>query len=218
MGIKMTDIWAKPYHVIIEVENRECRIIKKCAKLGLKNLRVTDIRAPKTGSIKHLIELSSEQVKKIPEDEKIVASRGKNKGKQSLWFESKGCEVCKTILSRDAFLISGKSIENFIITYSFIVPTFEAYRKIITALEKTGHEVKVLKKGSFEPRTGILTEKQEKTFWLLLKGGFFEYPRKVGLKELSTKIGTSPSALSEMTRRGTRRLLENYFEEKASQK
>lgn len=212
----MTDIWAKPHHVIIEVENKQCRIVKKCARLGLRHIKVTDIRASKTDSIKHLIELSSDQVKKIPENEKVVAPKGRNKGKQSVWFKSKGCEVCETILSRDAFLISGKSIENHTIMYSFIVPTFEAYRKIITALEKTGHKVIILKKGSFEPKKGIITEKQEKIFWLLLKGGFFDYPRKVGLKELSTKIGVSPSSLSEMTRRGTRRLLEHYFEEKPS--
>ncbi|MBK5132905.1 helix-turn-helix domain-containing protein [Candidatus Bathyarchaeota archaeon] len=135
-----------------------------------------------------------------------------------MWFESKGCEVCETILSRDAFLISGKSIENHTIMYSLIVPTFESYRKIITAMEKTGHKVKILKKGNFEPKTGILTEKQEKIFWLLLKGGFFDYPRKVELKELSTKIGINPSSLLEMNRRGTRRLVEHYFEENPSQK
>jgi len=109
-------------------------------------MKVTDIRASNTGSIKHLIELSSDQVKKIHENEKVVAPKSKIKGKQSLWFESKGCEVCETILSRDAFLISGKSIENHTIIYSLIVPTFEAYRKIITAMEKTGHKVKILKK------------------------------------------------------------------------
>ena len=56
----MTDIWAKPHHVILEVENRRCRIIKKCARLGLRHMKVMDIRASNTGSIKHLIELSSD--------------------------------------------------------------------------------------------------------------------------------------------------------------
>ena len=84
--------------------------------------------------------------------------------------------------------------------YSFIVPTFRAYQKIIAASEKSGHRVKILKKGTFEPKPRILIEKQEKVFWLLLKGGFFDYPRKVGLQELSTKIETSPSSLLEMIR------------------
>ena len=208
----MADMWRKPYHVVIEVENRQCRILKKVVSLGIKHLKVTDIRSSSSGSVKHLIELDREQLKKIPKEFKIVASRGKAESKPSIWFESEGCEVCNCILSRDAFLISGKSMEENTIKYSFIVPTFEAYKSIVSALENSGHKVNALKMGSFEPKTGVLTEKQERIFWLALKGGFFDYPRKIGTQELSDKLGIRPSTLSEMLRRGTRRLLEHYFE------
>jgi predicted DNA binding protein len=212
----MADVWRKPYHVVIEVENRQCKMLKKFATLGLKHLQVADIRSSSSGSVKHLIELDRDQVKKIPEDFKAVASQGKTEGRPSIWFESEGCEVCNTILSRDAFLISGKSMEENTIKYSFIVPTFEAYKSIISALENTGHKVNVLKRGSFEPKTGVLTEKQERIFWLALKGGFFDYPRKIGTQELSAKLGISPSTLSEILRRGTRRLLEHHFEKETT--
>ena len=208
----MADLWRKPIHVVIEIENKQCRMLKKFAAIGLQNLKVVDIRSSKTGAVKHLIELGSDQAKKIPENLKPVASRVKGEGKPTMWFESEGCEVCNTILSRDAFLVSGKSMESNTITYSFMVPTFEAYTSIIQALEKTGHKVSVLKIGKFEPKTGILTENQERIFWLALKGGFFDYPRKIGMRELSAKLGIRPATLSETIRRGTRRLLEHHFE------
>ena len=107
-------------------------------------------------------------------------------------------------------------MEENTINYSFIVPTFEAYKSIVSALEKSGHKVNVLKMGSFEPKTGVLTEKQEKIFWLALKGGFFDYPRKIGTQELSAKLGISPATLSEILRRGTRRILEHYFEKETA--
>jgi predicted DNA binding protein len=211
----MVAVWRKPYHVVIEVENRQCRILKKFASLGLNHLQVADIRSSSSGSVKHLIELDFNQVKKIPED-LITAPQGKAERRPSMWFESEGCEVCNTILSRDAFLISGKSMEEHTIKYSFIVPTFEAYKNIIAALERSGHKVNVLKMGSFEPKTGVLTEKQERIFWLALKGGFFDYPRKIDTKEFSKKLGIKPSTLSEILRRGTRRLLEHHFEEETA--
>jgi predicted DNA binding protein len=211
----MADVWRKPYHVVIEVENKQCRILKKFASLGLEHLQVADIRSSSSGSVKHLIELDRDQVKKIPKDFKVLAPRRKAEGKSSMWFESEGCEVCNTILSRDAFLISGKNLEENTIKYSFIVPTFEAYKSIISSLENAGHKVNVLKMGSFKPKKGILTEKQERIFWLALKGGFFDYPRKIGTRELSTKLGIKPSTLSEILRRGTRRLLEHHFEKEA---
>jgi predicted DNA binding protein len=212
----MKDVWRKPYHVVIEVENRQCRILKKFAALGIKHLKVTDIRSSSSGAVKHLIELDREQIKNIPKDFKIVAPRGKTESKPAIWFESEGCEVCNCILSRDAFLISGKSMEEHAIKYSFIVPTFEAYKSIVSALENSGHKVNVLKMGSFEPKRGVLTEKQERIFWLALKGGFFDYPRKIGTQELAAKLGIRPSTLSEILRRGTRRLLEHHFEKESA--
>ena len=211
----MTDVWSKPYHVVIEVENRQCRILKKFASLGLKHLQVADIRSSSSGSVKHLIELELNHVKKIPKG-LLIVPQSKAERKPSMWFESEGCEVCNIILSRDAFLISGKSIEEHTIKYSFIVPTFEAYKSIVSSLEETGHEVKVLKMGSFEPKTGVLTGKQERIFWLALKSGFFDYPRKIGTRELSAKLGIKPSTLSEILRRGTRRLLEHHFEKETA--
>jgi predicted DNA binding protein len=212
----MADLWRKPYHAVIEIENKQCRMLKKFASIGLQNLKVVDIRSSKAGAVKHLVELGSDQVKKIPDNLKPVASRAKGEGKPTMWFESEGCEVCNTILSRDAFLISGKSMEANTIMYSFMVPTFEAYTSIISALENAGHKVNVLKMGKFEPKTGILTENQERIFWLALKGGFFDYPRKIGMRDLSAKLGIKPATFSETIRRGTRRLLEHHFEKETS--
>jgi len=208
--VKMKDLWRKPYHVVLEVENRQCRIVKRLAPLGLKHIKVIDIRSSTPNSVKHLVELDPEEVKKVknpPAELKAIESGGKS----SVWLESEGCGVCNTILSCDAFLVSGKSLEDYTIMYSFMVPSFEAYQKIVAAMESAGLKVNVLKMGKFEPQTGVLTEKQERIFWLALKGGFFEYPRKIDTVELAAKLGISPSTLSEITRRGMRRLLENYF-------
>jgi hypothetical protein len=62
----MADVWRKPYHVVIEVENSQCKILKKFAALGIKHVKLADIRSSSSGSVKHLIELDREQVKKIP--------------------------------------------------------------------------------------------------------------------------------------------------------
>lgn len=209
----MADLWRKPYHVVIEVENKQCRMLKKLATVGLRNLKVVDIRSSSKGAVKHLIELGRDQVQKLPEEFKVVAAKRSADAKAPVWFESEGCEVCNTILARDAFLVSGKSVEKDTIMYSFMVPTFEAYSGIIAALEKAGHAVNVRRMGRFEPKSGVLTEKQERIFWLALKGGFFDYPRKIDTLKLATKLGIRPSTLSEIVRRGTRRLLEHYFEE-----
>jgi len=206
----VTNAWREPYHVVLEVENKECKMVKKLATLGFKHLKVVDVRSSSSGSVKHLMDLGEEQAKKVPKE--LVAPKHVE-NKSSVWMESGGCEVCNTILAQDAFLVSGKSLEDNMITYSFMVPTFEAYQSILKELQKTGHKVNVRKIGKFQQQIGILTENQERVFWLALKSGFFDYPRQVDMTELSKKLCISPATLSEIIRRGTRRLLEHYFKQ-----
>ena len=127
-------------------------MLQKFAAQGLTRLKVVDIRSSTVGVVKHLIELDREQAAKIPKEYKMVPRRSRAEGKPSMWFESEGCEVCNTILSHDAFLVSGKSLEEHAIMYNFMVPTFDAYTGIIRALEASGHKVTVVKMGKFEPK------------------------------------------------------------------
>lgn len=204
----MVDSWREPYQVVIEIENKQCKMVGKLATLGFVHLKVVDVRSSSSGSVRHLIDIGEEQAKKVPRE---LAARGHGENKSSIWLESQGCEVCNTILDHGAFLVSGKSMQNNIITYSFIVPTFDAYRGIISDLEKVGYRVNVIKIGKFEQQIGVLTENQERIFWLALKSGFFDYPRQITMAELAAKLGITAATLSEIMRRGTRRLLEHYF-------
>jgi len=216
--MQMKGQWSKPYHVVLEIENKQCQIIERLSPLGLTHLKVVDIRSSSPHSVKHLIELDPAEVKRVkspPAELKAIAEKTRSDGKSSVWLESEGCGVCNTILSSDAFLVSGKSLEGCTIMYSFMVPSFEAFQRIVSSLKSAGLKVKVLKMGKFEPKAGVLTEKQERIFWLALKGGFFDYPRKIDTAELASKLEISPSTLSEITRRGTRRLLESYFKNEA---
>jgi predicted DNA binding protein len=206
----LVDAWREPYQVVIEVENKHCKMVGKLATLGFKHLKVVDVRSSRSSSVRHLIDVGEDQAREVPKE---LAAKGHIEGKSSVWLESEGCEVCNTILSHDAFLVSGKSMQDSIITYSFMVPTVEAYRGIITDLEKTGHKVTVRKVGKFERQIDVLTENQERIFWLALKSGFFDYPRQIGMAELAKKLGISTATLSEIMRRGQRRLLEHYFKQ-----
>src|SRR5208283_5760871 len=112
-------------------------MVKKLASLGFKHLKVVDVRSSSSGSVRHLMDVGEDQTRKVPKE---LATKGHVEGKSSVWLESEGCEVCNTILTHDAFLISGKSMQGDIITYSFMVPTPEAYKGIIADLEKAGYK------------------------------------------------------------------------------
>ena len=205
----------EPHHITIEVVNRQCKGLRMLKKLGVQQCTLVDVRSIPEGLTRHLVKLSSKQLKKVPSSKyiKILKSK-KPESETSAWFDVEGCDLCKTVLSHGSFLISGKNVEDYTIVYSFVAPSFKAFQTILSTLESRGLKPKVLEVGKFRPnaRSKILTEKQERVLWLALKMGFFEFPRKITMLDLSHRLGIGLSTLSEIIRRGTRRLFENHFE------
>jgi len=181
--------------------------------LKIQHYSLSDVRGTPGGPTRHLIRMPSKKITEIPADTFTkIRSEGKFDGGASAWFDSDGCDVCKAILSQNAFLVSGRHVEGYTILYSFVAPNFDAFKSIISKLEASGLKPKILEVAKFKPKGKILTEKQERALWLALKMGFFEFPRKITMLELSRRLGIALSTVSEITRRGTRRLLEDHFE------
>ena len=180
---------------------------------GTQQYSLSDVRGLPGGSTRHLIRMPSKEIVEIPKNTFTkIRSSGRFDGRVSAWFDSDGCDVCKTILSNNSFLISGRHVEGYTILYSFVAPNFEAFKNIVSTLDATGLKPRILEVGKFRRKGKILTEKQERVLWLALRMGFFEFPRKINMLELSRRLGVALSTLSEITRRGIRRLLEDHFE------
>jgi len=202
----------EPYLITIEVVNTRCKVSRTLIGLGIKQFKIIDIRAFPAGLTSHLVKIPTKQLDKIPRGSVKIQSSDESKKETSGWFDSEGCDVCNTILSQGIFLISGRSIKDDTLVYSFITRNFEAFKSIISKLEDTGLKPRVLEAARYKARMKILTEKQERLLWLAFKMGFFDYPRKINTTELSHRLGMEASTFSEITRRGMRRLLEHHFE------
>ncbi len=200
-----------PYHISIEIVNERCKVLALLKDLGINQFRMMDVRGSEKGVTRHLVKMSSKQIEKIPKDT-FIKTHSDYRDEELAWFDTDGCDVCNTIVSNGSFLVSGRDVQNQTFVYTFIAPNFEAYKAIISGLESKGLTPKLLKIERYEARGRILTEKQERVLWLALRMGFFDYPRKINSVEFANKVGIEPSTLSEITRRGMRRLLEHYFE------
>jgi predicted DNA binding protein len=197
----------------VEIEDHQCKVIGALEKHGIREFRILDVRGSAEGSIGHLVSLPNSHLDRL---EGASAFKVVQSGKETTaWFESEGCEVCNTIVSRGSFLVSGGSIGSEGVSYKFISPNQRIFREIVSELEEKGYKPKILAVERYRKSGNILTGKQELVLWHALKAGFFEYPRKVNTIELSKRLGIVPSTLSEITRRGFRRLLESHFNNEA---
>lgn len=204
---------SQPYHVVMEIENEHCRVLGYFESRGIRRFRVVDIRGLSGGAVRHLIEVPKEYADKVDNLRSATARKSASEDRVYVWFESEGCDVCNAILAHFSFLVSGRRVRGHTFLYSFVAPDFESYRSVVTALESRGFKVRIVRVKRFVPTGKLLTEKQEKVLWYALKTGFFDYPRRVNVVQLARALGIRPSTLSEIIRRGIKRLLEHYFEE-----
>ncbi|MCX8170496.1 MAG: helix-turn-helix domain-containing protein [Candidatus Bathyarchaeota archaeon] len=202
-----------PYRVSIEVVNDECRVLRLLRDSGTHQFAVIDVRRLPHGVTRHLMRLPTDSLNKVSRKPNAkVWDTIRFGGEAAAWFETDGCRVCNTIVSKGAFLVTAWNSGEDKIIYTFIAPNATAAQDIISALENFNFKLRVLGMERYRRRTLILTEKQEAALWLALEAGFFDHPKKIGIRELSQRLKVSPSTLSETIRRGIQRLLKHYFE------
>ncbi|MEM1569864.1 MAG: helix-turn-helix domain-containing protein [Candidatus Bathyarchaeia archaeon] len=202
-----------PYRTSIEIVNERCKVLKLFKDLGIHQFRVVDIRRLPRGVTRHLVRIPVKQSVNILKCSNVKMRSSIKLGKESIaWFESDGCDVCNTIVSKGAFLTAAWSVESSRLVYTFVSPNTRIVQDIVSTLEELGFEPKILGVERFRGRGLVLTEKQEMALRMALEMGFFDYPKKSTISDISRKLGISSSTLSERMRRGIRRLLEYYFE------
>ena len=209
--IEMSQPLDEPHYVALEIENKQCKGLRMLEDAGVKKYTLADIRGSLGGSTRHLIRLFPKESAKLPWELFTEMHIDKSGDITSAWFNTNGCHVCNAILANGSFLISAKHVKEYTIVYSFVTPNFPAYKQIISSLQEKDTKFKILEVGKFKLRSKILTEKQERVLWLALKMGFFEYPRRITMLQLSQRLGIGLSSVSEILRRGLRRLLEDHF-------
>jgi predicted DNA binding protein len=183
-----------PYQVTFEIVNEGCKGLKKLRESEIEGYILSDIRRGKGNITSHLIRIPSTEVAKVPNTF--------TKAGNVFRFDSHGCKVCNAIETQKAFLVSGRHLNDSTIIYSFVAPNFTAYKEIVATLEAEGFKPKILEVTKFEAKTKNLTEKQERVLWFALKMGFFNFPRKITMRELSRRLGIALSTTSEISRRG----------------
>jgi len=81
---------------------------------------------------------------------------------------------------------------------------------MIKILEKEGVDFEIVYKGRVNDKSNV-TYREEEILKIALEKGYFDFPRKIKLEELAKHFGVAPSTLSEILRRGLKKILEMYF-------
>ncbi len=118
------------------------------------------------------------------------------------------CLVALPILDSGC-IITGIGVEGDEIIWS-IVCDEKSFSELLNKLESYEVDFEIVYKGKLNSGKDI-TFREEEILRIALEKGFFDFPRKVKLEELADYIGIAPSTLSEIMRRGLKKVLKAYF-------
>ncbi|QGA54761.1 bacterio-opsin activator [Sulfolobus sp. E5-1-F] len=111
------------------------------------------------------------------------------------------------------YIIMNGALTDDGILWTLILNGYTELRDLLNSLISITKEVRVLKVVKAEKKDAI-TARQEQILRIALEAGFFDYPRRIGLKDLAKKLNISPSSLSEIIRRAEKNVITAYFEER----
>lgn len=156
-------------------------------------------------------EMILDDVKKNPEVDLVdltIVDRGRIKGAVA----TNECVACCSMVGSEAFLVDSNMNKDGKIVWRLLAIDKEAIRVIIADLENHRYHVELMKLTSVDVDE-LMTSRQEDILQIAFERGYFDYPKKISLRDLAAMFDISISTLSEMLRKGQRKIMEEYFAE-----
>jgi predicted DNA binding protein len=134
------------------------------------------------------------------------------RGKALAIFTTTKCIVCRLLANTDCFLTASTSTKDGRMQWTLLISEKVPLQQLVANLERHGAEPKLVSLTEIGDKDA-LTARQEQITRMAFERGYFDFPRSVGLRQLAKIFGVSTSTLSEILRKGQRRIMTRYFKE-----
>jgi predicted DNA binding protein len=120
------------------------------------------------------------------------------------------CLACAMLAGSDSHLLSAQASRDGTVLWHVMSSDRKDVQKLVARLKKARFEVDIARLAPIDERTP-LTRRQEEVIMMAFERGYFETPRKVKLKDLSKLTGVSQATLSEILRKGQKKIVVDYL-------
>jgi predicted DNA binding protein len=124
---------------------------------------------------------------------------------------TRSCPVCSTLAGLNCSLVSASTKDDGRMEWKILISGEDTLKQITDRLESKGVLYTIVGQTHLTAKND-LTARQEQIAKIALELGYFEFPKKIKLEELSERLGISPGTLSEILRRAEKNILSRYFQ------
>ena len=139
-----------------------------------------------------------------------VADAPSRKGSLIAAIKTNQCGVCSAVHDIDVFKIYQSTDKDGIMEWKLISSEERFLLELVNKLKSLGIDVELVSKVQIDMDT-LLTERQEKIIQLAYKRGYFDYPKRINIRELARIFEVSISTMSEILRKSEKKIIGKYF-------
>lgn len=188
-------------------------------RFGLR-LRIVDRKAYGTHGVQDLVELElgdaeADEVLRTIRGNAFVAKASLNpqdRGR-ALANVSTRCMACHALTASSCFLVRAHARPDGLLDWELIADDHGTVSSLVRRLEKAGCEVTLGRLKEVEDEEA-LTRRQEEILRAAFERGYFDYPKRVSIRDLAAMFHVSISTISEILRKGQTKVFAAYFAEK----
>ncbi|MCU0798804.1 MAG: helix-turn-helix domain-containing protein [Candidatus Thermoplasmatota archaeon] len=123
---------------------------------------------------------------------------------------AKGCGGCKAIVESGCFLVSARTSEGGWVEWKLILNEKLQLQRLVDELKGRKIDSKLILIQPIDDRES-LTPRQEKIIKTALERGYYDFPKRIGIRELARLFDISTASVSETLRRGQKKIIEEHF-------
>ena len=190
----------------IELKRNDCSITNLLKQLNLK----AAVSRLKIASELTLHRVESEDQVPIVTELRKASIKFTQAGNNTIWAESRSCSACRAMALSEAAILSTRSIGTDTIVYRIVVPSKRSLYHLKGELEKAGLEPRVIE--FFDNEDEELTKREMDIIRSAFSLGYYDIDRGISTTELAQKFGISTSSISDVLRRGTKKIIKAFLE------
>ena len=194
---------------LIEVTREDCPITNFVTSLG-EDARVEPLRIGESKTL-HRVDSCSDPQHVLPKLQKLT-NTVMRVGKNGFWAESHSCNACRFFATYNLVVLSTKNIDEKRILYRVLIQNQTRLKILERDLEEAGLKPNILET-EFENHS-VLTEREKEVVHMAYRHGYFDPERGISMTEVAQMMKVSTPSLSDVLRRGTKKMVKAYVENK----
>ncbi len=136
----------------------------------------------------------------------------RHKGRLLAIVEVRNCPGCVSLATADVFLLAAHTTEDKRLEWKVAFSNREDLDTLVSQLQETGADVELVRVSNAIDDGLRLTDRQLKIVEVAFKRGYYDYPKRISIRELARIFNVSTATVSEILRRGQRKIIKEHFE------